>query len=67
MRRNEEIKVCCCLTYKRRPPSDECCINYKNRNHNHSYEGIQLDNESWSIEEISVYFGVGKCEKKITE
>ena len=43
MRRNEEIKVCCCVT------SDECCRNYKNRNHNHNYEGIQLENESWSI------------------
>ena len=55
------------MTYKRRG-GDECCRNYKNRNHNHNYEGIQLENETRNIliQENSFYFGVGKCGKKIT-
>ena len=49
MRRNEEIKVCCCLTSDECRRNVKCRRNYKNRNHNHNYEGIQLENDSWSI------------------
>ena len=46
MRRNEEIKVCCCLTYIQAMSVVEITkigiIIITN-------EGIQLENESWSI------------------
>ena len=46
MRRNEEIKVCCCLTYIQATSVVEITkigiIIITN-------EGIQLENESWSI------------------